>query len=166
MNDQDEKKNRLTRRNMLGMTAAGATGVIGGIGLSRIEADAEAQTAPAQPAQSPHGRTEVAPGELDEYYVFSSSGQTGEVRIVGLPSMRELMRIPVFNLAKDFKHFIGKSFYDRDGLQRFFNDHIGLSKFILCFPRHLTDIFPKNDGQNNQHRESKQHKQRELGREI
>src|SRR5689334_20157170 len=81
----------LSRRGVLGTASAGAAlaGLAGGhelLGRSRrARADEE------------HEGVNVAPGELDEYYVFFSSGQTGEVRIIGLPSMRELMRIPVFN---------------------------------------------------------------------
>jgi nitrous-oxide reductase len=99
---QDDKQNGISRRQVLGTTAAaaaaGAAGVAGGVSLNNtgVITPAEAQTAPAaRPAVG--NKTEVKPGELDEYYVFFSSGQTGEVRIVGLPSMREMMRIPVFN---------------------------------------------------------------------
>jgi len=80
------------RRQLLGTTAfaaaAGAAGVGGALTLSGAMATA---------ARAEGLNNEVKPGELDEYYVFVSGGQSGEIRVVGLPSMRELMRIPVYN---------------------------------------------------------------------
>ena len=88
----------ISRRSLIGTSAklagvAGAAGAVGGAGLTGLSPAAFAQAATRPSGQS----TEVRPGDLDEYYGFNSSGQTGEVRIIGLPSMRELMRIPVFN---------------------------------------------------------------------
>ncbi len=89
----DEKKG-ISRRHLMSVPAkgallAGAAATIGGGGVALLGS--------ANPATAADGDNNLAPGELDEYYGFWSSGQSGEVRIIGVPSMRELMRIPVFN---------------------------------------------------------------------
>jgi nitrous-oxide reductase len=38
----------------------------------------------------------VAPGDLDEYYMFASGGHSGNVYVYGVPSMRHLSTIPVY----------------------------------------------------------------------
>ncbi len=93
MSKDDDKTAGITRRELLGGSAklvalAGAGGVAGLTGGSMLYSDA---------AQAAGGKADVAPGDLDDYYGFWSSGQSGELRIMGVPSMRELMRVPVFN---------------------------------------------------------------------
>ncbi len=92
---EQENKTRMSRRQLLGTSAFVAAAGASGMGGALVMAGAPKQAMAANAASG--ASAEVKPGELDEYYTFFSSGQTGEVRIVGLPSMRELMRIPVFN---------------------------------------------------------------------
>ncbi len=40
--------------------------------------------------------TYVAPGDLDEYYLFYSGGHSGQIFVAGVPSMRHISTIPVF----------------------------------------------------------------------
>ncbi|EKV26374.1 Nitrous-oxide reductase [Caenispirillum salinarum AK4] len=98
MTKRDESRDGVSRRDLLGNTAKGAVlaGVAGAAGVG----GATLTGGPIRSAKAAEAGAAgaVAPGELDEYYGFWSSGQTGEVRIFGVPSMRELMRIPVFNI--------------------------------------------------------------------
>ncbi|SFJ42403.1 TAT-dependent nitrous-oxide reductase [Celeribacter neptunius] len=98
MSETDQKG--LSRRGFMGATATGAAllgGTGGRLGLLGGTAALTAAGARSAAAQSGHDAAIPGPGELDEYYGFWSSGQTGEMRILGIPSMREFMRVPVFN---------------------------------------------------------------------
>jgi nitrous-oxide reductase len=41
-------------------------------------------------------KTYVAPGDLDEFYMFASGGHSGQIYVYGIPSMRHLSTIPVY----------------------------------------------------------------------
>ncbi|AAP86001.1 TAT-dependent nitrous-oxide reductase (plasmid) [Cupriavidus necator H16] len=88
------------RRQFLGTAAlAGLAGVV----ACTDKGAAPAAAAVGAPASGAHGAAHGAgasvhlkPGELDTYYGLWSGGHTGDMRVLGLPSGREILRIPCF----------------------------------------------------------------------
>jgi nitrous-oxide reductase len=97
VDDEDRNRHVSSRRAILSnsVTLAGATAIawnLEGCGVTqRPEVSREPTSAHTQP------KGHVEPGQHDKYYGFWSGGQSGEIRLLGVPSMRELKRIPVFN---------------------------------------------------------------------
>ena len=127
MSDNKSKKDHetvkgtgLNRRGFLGVSALTGVALAGGTALGSAVFTRETWAAAAKDAQS---KIHVGPGELDQYYGFWSGGHQGEVRIMGIPSMRELLRIPVFNvdsatgwgLTNESKRIMGDSAHFQNG---------------------------------------------------
>jgi len=85
----------LSRRDFV--KAGAATGAMAGLAGCSSSLGGSSNTTTSSSSGSSTPDHKVPLGEHDEYYGFWSGGQSGEIRIVGIPSMRELMRIPVFN---------------------------------------------------------------------
>ncbi|MBB5018493.1 nitrous-oxide reductase [Chitinivorax tropicus] len=105
MHEHDTPPADPSRRSFLGKSAlAGLAGA--GVTMGLTACQDKQSTTPAQtPANAqgdaksaPHGKFDVPPGQLDEYYILSSGGHSGDVRIYGLPSGRTIKEIPVFNI--------------------------------------------------------------------
>ena len=72
--------------------------VVGGLVASQCapRTGREARKATVSDVAVAAQKTYVAPGDLDEYYLFSSGGHSGQVFVYGVPSMRHITTIPVF----------------------------------------------------------------------
>jgi nitrous-oxide reductase len=112
--ETSDESRGLSRRNFLGAGAATGAALVGTAALGGALMSRESWAAAVKESKQ---KIHVAPGELDEYYGFWSGGHQGEVRVIGVPSMRELMRIPVFNvdsatgwgLTNESRHIMGES---------------------------------------------------------
>jgi nitrous-oxide reductase len=84
-----------SRRRFLNTTALMG---LGGAGLAAgiTALPGGTRDAVAAPATNGGLNPHVAPGELDEYYGLWSGGHTGDFRVLGIPSGRELLRVPCF----------------------------------------------------------------------
>jgi nitrous-oxide reductase len=87
----------LGRRRFLNTAAVvGLAGVAACTDKSGAPAATAASAASQAPGHSAASAVHLKPGELDTYYGLWSGGHTGDMRVLGLPSGREIHRIPCF----------------------------------------------------------------------
>ncbi|WP_374564776.1 TAT-dependent nitrous-oxide reductase [Ideonella sp.] len=86
------------RRRFLNSAAAAGLAGVGMAACSEKPATAVAPAASGSASGHAEGSSKVhlKPGELDTYYGLWSGGHTGDMRVLGLPSGREITRIPCF----------------------------------------------------------------------
>jgi len=102
MSKQNENRNAaggIGRRQFLGTAAMASLAGIAACsdkGAAVAGASSEGKAAPAPTHGGSAANVHLKPGELDTYYGLWSGGHTGDMRVLGLPSGRELLRIPCF----------------------------------------------------------------------
>ncbi|MBT9514907.1 MAG: nitrous-oxide reductase [Acidovorax sp.] len=88
----------LGRRSFI--NTAALVGLTAGVAACTEKPNAATPAAPAGAAPAASHATSanphLKPGELDTYYGLWSGGHTGDMRVLGLPSGREITRIPCF----------------------------------------------------------------------
>jgi len=98
--DHQQPATGMGRRSFI--NTAALVGLTAGVAACTEKPNAAAPAAPAAPASgapaASHAGASVhlKPGELDTYYGLWSGGHTGDMRVLGLPSGREIHRIPCF----------------------------------------------------------------------
>ena len=93
---------KVSRRAAIGMLAGGA---VAGVAVSRLgfQSSGEGQASDIAKSRGLSGqdvtnavKTYVPGGSTDEYMLFASGGHSGQVMVVGVPSMRIMKMIAVF----------------------------------------------------------------------
>jgi nitrous-oxide reductase len=86
-----------SRARVISWTAVAAIAALMVVASRCAPKEPQAKRASGSDAATAAQKTYVAPGDLDEYYMFASGGHSGQVFVFGLPSMRHLVTIPVFS---------------------------------------------------------------------